>query len=45
MYLSPGTILVTWAYIGKVLTKNLLYLAFSLYEQFPFKSHPVLALP
>ena len=22
-----------------------LYLAFSLYEQFPFKSHPVLTLP
>ena len=45
VYLSPCTIMATWAYIGKVPTKNLLYLAFSLYEQFPFKSHPILALP
>ena len=45
MYLSPSIIMATWVYIGKVPTKNLLYLAFSLYEQFPFKSHPILALP
>ena len=40
VHLSPCTIMATWAYIGKVPTKNLFYI-----WHFPFKSHPILALP